>query len=364
MSTAENELAEVMDAFSKFKTNNDDRYKDLQEQVDRIEAAANRPRTGGSDSWLPPNNFERKAFASYLRHGNQTPAEKLNALTVSSDTQAGYMAPAEVASEFVRNLVEFSPIRSVASVRTTGADAVRYPTRIGITNAQWEGELEESEESRPAFGMAEVPVRKLQTFVDLSNELIADSGDQAVAEVQLAFAEDFGRSEAIAFLKGDGVKQPTGLLNDSRIQSTASGNATAITADALIDLLYKIPATHRNATGFRWGMNGSVLAAVRKLKDGSGNYLWHPGLAAGQPETILGKPVLKMVDLPDVAAGATPIIAGDFTGYRIVDRLSLAVLSDPLTQARRGVTRLHATRRVGGAVLQPGKFRSLRIAAS
>lgn len=364
MSTEKSGLDEVMDAFDKFKAKHDGRLIDMQEQLDRIEASGNLPRGLGGWGGVDASKEERKAFNSYLRLGNQTPGDKLNALTVSSDPQAGYMAPPELADEFVRNLVEFSPIRSVASVRTTSADAVRYPARTGITNAKWSAELEESEESGPMFGMLEVPVRKLTTFVDLSNELLADSGGQAEAEVRLAFAEDFGRSEAIAFLKGDGVKQPSGLLNDSKVHSTASGSATTITADALIDLLYATPATYRNAPGFRWALNGTTLAAVRKLKDGQNNYLWQPGLAAGQPETILGKPVLEMVDMPDVAAGATPVIAGDFSGYRIVDRLALSVLSDPYTQARRGTTRLYATRRVGGFVIQPAKFRKLLIAAS
>jgi HK97 family phage major capsid protein len=112
-------------------------------------------------------------------------------------------------------------------------------------------------------------------------------------------------------------------------------------------------------------MNGTTLAAVRKLKNGTtGEYIWQPALTAGQPETILGKPVLEMVDLPDIADGAYPIIFGDFSAYRIVDRLALSILSDPYTQARKGVTRMHATRRTGGRVLQAARFRKLKTATS
>jgi HK97 family phage major capsid protein len=112
-------------------------------------------------------------------------------------------------------------------------------------------------------------------------------------------------------------------------------------------------------------MNGNTLAAVRKLKNGTtGEYIWQPALVAGQPETLLGKPVMEMVDLPDIGDGKFPIIFGDFSAYRIVDRLALSILSDPYTQARKGTTLIHATRRTGGRVLQAARFRKLKTATS
>ena len=334
-------------------------------RLDAIEAKQNRPAGGGDgDDEDTGSAEERKSFATYLRLGNQTPVDELKALTVSSDPQAGYLAPAEMSTEFIRDLVEFSPIRSVASVRTTSSPSVKYPRRTGITNAQWEGELEESEESEPSFGMLEIPVHKLQTFVDLSNELLADSGGQAETEVRLALAEDFGKKEATAFVNGSGVKQPEGFMSHAEILHTVNGHAANLSTDKLIELLYSLPAAYRNAPGARWAMNGNTLAAIRKLKDGQNNYIWQPALVAGQPETLLGKPVLEMIDMPDIADGAFPIIFGDFSAYRIVDRLALSILSDPYTQARKGVTRLHATRRTAGRVLQGARFRKLKTATS
>ena len=334
----------------------------LTERLDKIEAKAKRP--GGDKQDDPDAEVVRKSFGTYLRLGNQTPADELKALTVSSDPQAGYLAPSEMSTEFIRDLVEFSPIRSYASVRTTGAPSVKYPRRTGITNAQWEGELEESQESDVTFGMTEVEIHKMMTFVDISNELLADSAGQAEQEVRLALAEDSGQKEAIAFVNGTGVKQPEGVMSHSGILHTVNGHATNLSADKLIDLMYALPAAYRNAANAAWAMNGTTLAAVRKLKDGQQNYLWQPSFQVGQPETILGKPVIEMVDLPDIADGAFPIIYGDFSAYRIVDRLALSILSDPYTQARRGVTRIHATRRVGGRVLQAARFRKLKTATS
>jgi HK97 family phage major capsid protein len=335
--------------------------KSIADRMDRLEAAAKRP--GATDKKDEPS-AESKAFGAYLRLGNQTPPEDLKALTVSSDPQAGYLAPAEVSSEFIRDLIEFSPIRNYASVRTTGAPSVKYPRRTGITNAQWEGEMEEADESELSFGMLEVPVHGIRTFVDLSNELLADSAGQAEAEVRLALAEDFGQKEAVAFVSGSGVKQPEGFMSNGDIQYTVNGHATNLSADKLIDLMYALPAAYRNAPSAVWAMNGTTLAAVRKLKDGQQNYLWQPSFQAGQPETILGKPVVEMVDMPDIGDGKFPIIFGDFSAYRIVDRLALSILSDPYTQARRAVTRVHAMRRTAGRVLQAARFRKLKTATS
>lgn len=329
---------------------------ELRSTVEELEVRSQRP---GRQQTEQPSE-QRAAFAAYLRYGNQTPAEQQRALTVSSDPGAGYLAPVEMSTEFIRELVEFSPIRSVASVRTTGAPSVKYPKRTSGTNAKWEGETEESEESSMAFGQAEVEIHKMMTYVDISNELLMDSAGAVETEVRLALAEDFGQKEAVAFVNGTGVKQPAGFMLDPDIAFTANGHATNLSAEALVTLMYDLPASYRNRGA--WAMNGTTLGTIRKLKDGQGNFLWQPSYQAGQPETILGRPVVEMVDMPNVADGAFPIIYGDWQAYRIVDRLALSIMSDPYTQATKGITRIHATRRVGGRVLQAARFRKLKMA--
>jgi HK97 family phage major capsid protein len=111
-------------------------------------------------------------------------------------------------------------------------------------------------------------------------------------------------------------------------------------------------------------MNGTTLGNVRTLKDGDGRYLWQPSFQVGQPATILGRPVVEAKDMPDIAANAFPILYGDFSAYRIVDRLSMAILVNPYLLATKGLTRIHATRRVGGRVIQAARFRKLKMATS
>ncbi|MBB4113465.1 HK97 family phage major capsid protein/HK97 family phage prohead protease [Rhizobium sp. BK226] len=307
---------------------------------------------------------EQKAFGAYIRSTPHAPvsAEELKTLTVSSDPAGGYLAPAEFSTEFVRDLVQFSPIRAIASVRTTGSPSVIYPARTGITNAKWKGETQAQEGSEPAFGQAEIPVNEINTYVDISNQLLADSAGVAESEVRLALAEDFGQKEATAFLTGTGSNMPKGLFVDTAIASKAASAAAAINFDDFIGVFYDLPAVYRNAG--TWGMNSKTLAAARKLKDNQGQYLWTPSPALGQPESILGRPVVELLEADDIGANKSPVIFGDFSGYRIVDRLALSILVNPYIRATDGITRIHATRRVGGSVLQPAKFRKLKNPAS
>lgn len=343
------------------ETKGDDPSAKIIDRLDKIEAKVNRPGNGTEAKGAP--SIEQKAFAAYLRHGDRAPEVELKTLTVSVDTQGGYLAPTEMSGEFIRDLTEFSPIRSLASVRTTSAPAVSYPRRTGITNAKWKGETQAQEGSEPAFGQIEIPIREVNTFVDVSNQLLADSGGTAEAEVRLALAEDFGQKEGLAFVSGNGVLEPEGLLTAVGVAETLNGHATVLSADKLIELMYSVPAAYR-ARG-SWLMNGGTLAKLRTMKDGQGNYLWQPSYQAGQPEMILGRPVVEAVDMPSAVADAYPVLFGDIgTAYRIVDRVALSILVNPYLRATEGITRIHATRRTGAGVVQPKALRKLKMAVS
>lgn len=305
---------------------------------------------------------EQKAFVTFLQSGQIDQ----KALTVAADAPAYVLAPEETSGEFIRNLVEFSPIRSIADVRTTTSHTILLPKRTGVTNAVWVGETTARTGSEPTFGQSEITVKELATHVDLSLRMLEDSGN-VEAEVRLALAEDFGAKEASAFVNGNPAVAPLGVTPEgfmvaAGIAETNNGHATNLSADALINLLYAMPATYRNRGS--WVMNGTTLAMIRKLKDGNGNYLWQPSYQAGQPETILGRPVVEVLDMPDVAAAATPIIFGDFkAGYRIYDRVGLDILADPYTVRTTGLARFHARRRVGAGVVRTDVFRKLKMAA-
>ena len=180
--------------------------------------------------------------------------------------------------------------------------------------------------------------------------------------VLLDFAEEFGRLEGLAFISGNGVKKPEGFMSHPAVLATPNGHATQLQADGLISLMHALPEFYRSRG--TWAMNGGTIGEVRKLKATSGEYLWRDSLAESNPPTILGRPVVESNDMPNVGAGAFPVAFGDFSqAYRIVDRITLAVLRDPYSVATRGLVRFHARRRVGGQTVKAEAIRKLQIVA-
>lgn len=351
---------DLRSAATAFETRQTEALTGITERLAAVETRLNRP---GTQQETGDNDTERRAFATYLRMGSAAPADEIRTLVVSGDPQGGYLAPAETSSEFIRDLIEYSPIRGLATVRQTSAPSVQYPKRNGRTNAKWKGETQPQETGEPSFGQVEIPVREINTYVDISNQLLADSAGVAEAEVRMALAEDFGLKEGTAFAHGDGPLEPQGLLVNPDVVHLPTGNANTLgsaPADLLITLVYSLPAAYRGRG--TWLMNGRTLAAIRKLKDGQGNFLWQPSYQAGQPELILGRPVVEVPDFEDIEADAEPIVFGDIaTAYRIVDRVALSVLVNPYIRATEGITRIHATRRVGASVVQPAAIKKIRV---
>lgn len=352
----------VGDRIAAVETKSADAAK-LADRLDKIEAKANRlPASNDNLANEAGDEIEHKAFASFLRTGQLPDGVERKTLTVAADAPGFVLAPEDRQREFIRNLVEFSPVRTIADVRSTVSHTIILPKRLTVTNAKWKGEAVVSEASEPTFGDIEIAVKEITTHVDLSNWMIED-GNDVEAEVRLALVEDIGQKEGAAFVGIADAAAPTGFMTHADVAAFANGHATVLSADALISFMYSLPATYRNRG--TWTMNGTTLAAIRKLKDGAGNYLWQPAYAAGVPETILGRPVVELIDMPDVAANAFPIAFGDFkAGYRIYDRLQLVIRPNPYLLATEGKVRFHARHRVGADVVRPAAIRKLKMATA
>jgi HK97 family phage major capsid protein len=331
----------------------------LVDRLDKLEARLNRP---AIIIKAEEPGIERKAFTSFVRQGREAlPIDEVKSLRVADDTAGGYLAPAEISTEMIRLLVQFSPVRAAARVGKTSSPSVILGKRTGITNAQWEGETEDSEESEPAFGQVEIPIFGMKTYTDISVQLLEDSAHDVEGELNLALSEDFGKKEGIAFLNGTGQKQPRGIMVHPDVAFTANGHATELKLNGLIDLFHAVPSAYRS-NGV-WMINSTSVAAIRKMVTSQGAPVWVDSLAAGNPPTILGRPAIEAVDMPDVGNGTFPIVFGDFNqAYRIYDRVSLAVLRDPFTQAKKSLVRFHARRRVGGDVVKAEAIRKLKMA--
>lgn len=333
--------------------------------VTALETKMDRP--GGSALDKAPT-MERKAFTGFVRHGvERLPADEIKTLRVADDSKGGYLAPSEFTTELLRDLVQFSPVRQAARVGTMSVGEIKIPRRIKPITAQWVSEIEERPRTEPAYGMTELVAHEMSCYVDVSNQLLEDAAINIEAELSFDFAEEFGRLEGTAFVNGDGVKKPLGVNFDPTVpvlpMGSADPNDTPKFTDALIKLLYSLAPAYRNNGS--WMMNGLTIGRIRGLKDSTGRFMWMDSLAEGQPPTLLGRPVVEAIDMPDATAGATPIIYGDIaSAYRVYDRVGLSVLRNPFTLDVYGQTRFTARRRVAGSVVRPEAIRKLKISAN
>ena len=337
--------------------------KTLGERLDRIETEIKRPNVGMATKEI---DVTLKAYDKYLRKGKESLDQmEHKVLTVSNDTGGGYLAPPEFVAEIQKQVVEMSPIRSIARVRTTSNRSVQMPTRTGTFSATFVAETgTRAETTGLTYGMEEITAHELYALVDISEQDVEDSAFNMEAELSSEFATQFAKAEGTAFVNGANVGTPEGFLQNGSIGATNSGNGTALTANGLIDLYSAVKTDYaRNGV---FVMNRATLGKVRQLVDANGSYVFQAGfsLQVGVPNTILGQPYIEASDMPDVGAGAKPIAFGDFNrGYVIVDRVSLAILRDPFTQATSGTIRYVARRRVGGQVVMAEAIRLQNISA-
>ncbi|HEY4264110.1 MAG TPA: phage major capsid protein [Micropepsaceae bacterium] len=399
------EFKEAFDEFRRtieiFKAENDERLLKLErrsedavtnEKMDRINQAvteqkraldefvlaSQRPQRGGLAVQTGGSAEHKSAFEHYVRKGDAgglAPFE-IKSLSSQSDPDGGYLVPRETETAIDRVLAKVSPIRAIATVRQIGAQSYRKPVTTTGADAGWVGEAaSRTETTAPSLSVVEFPTMELYAMPAATQILL----DDAFINVDQWLAEEvqttFGEQEGAAFITGDGINRPRGLLSYTvvadaswawnRIGYIASGGAGVFASsnpsDALVDLVYAPRQSYR-ANG-RWVMNRKTEAAIRKLKDGQGNYIWQPGASAGDPATLLGYPVHEAEDMPDITANSYSIAFGDFArGYLIVDRVGVRVLRDPYSA--KPFVLFYTTKRVGGGVQNFEAIKLMKFATS
>ena len=341
-----------LEDFNQRVTQSEKAQEQVNEKLANLETIIKRPNSGFDTKQVDEHCM---AFENYCRKGFDAldDAEK-KALTVSNDSTGGYLAPPEYVRELLKTVTEISPIRSIARVRSTGQRSVQVPKRTSTFAAQWVAESgTRSETTGYNVGLEEIPAHEYYAMVDISEQDLEDSVFDLEAEMQSEFATQFAKAEGTAFVSGNAVGKPEGILTNTSVSSVNSGSGTLLTADGLLTLVHSIKSEYsRNGT---FVFNRGTLAAIRKLKDTAGQYVFQAGmmLTGGVTNTILGFPYIEATDMPDVGSGTKPVAFGDFNrAYMIIDRIQMAVLRDPFTQATTGNVRYIARRRVGGQVVQ------------
>lgn len=348
--------------------------KAMQEQLDRVETILNRPNAGGADLTAKEAKEYMAAFDRVMRKPSdqRDPADvaliqkRVAALSTAADTGAGYLlAPPEMQSEIIKGIVLISPMRQIATVRTIGVQSLKQPKRTGTGSASRVGELQtRTNTGDPAYGMLEIHAPEMFARIEVSQQMLEDSEYDLMAELREDATEQFAKKEGAEHISGlSAANQCEGILTNASVSYTASGAAAAIKADGMIDLYHAV-ATEYARNGV-WIQNRTTLGAIRKLKDGNGQYLWVPGIVGNVPNTILGAPYVEMPDMPAIGADTYPVAFGDFRrGYVVVDRVAIGFQVDYTTGADNGLVVFRARKRTGGGVRLAEAFRKLKCAAA
>ena len=285
-----------------------------------------------------------------------------NVLSEGVDANGGYLVPEEYDHRLIDILDEENVMRKLGTRITTSGEH-----KINIAATKPAAALIE-EGGALTFGDATfdqiiLDAHKLHVAIKVTEELLYDNAFNLENYIMQQFGKALANAEEDAFINGTGTGQPLGILaatGGADVGVTAK-SATAITADELIDLIYSLKRPYRKSAAFL--LNDQTLAAIRKLKDNYGQYLWQPSLQAGEPDRILGYAAYTSPYFPAVAAGKAAVAFGDFSYYNIGDRGTRSFAELKELFAGNGMVGFVAKERVDGKLVLPEAVKLLKMKA-
>lgn len=322
----------------------------------------------------------KKAFAAFMSHKGDDKlmtADQMKALSVGSDPDGGFVVDADTSGRIVGRIFETSPMRQYANVQTIGTDGLEGLHDADEASFGWVGETgARTATNTPQLDKWRIPVHEMYAKPAATQKLLDDASINMEAWLQDKVTDKFARAENEAFITGNGVDRPRGLMTypDYAVAGTfeigaieqfntgVSGGFAADPdgGDILLDALYGLKMQYRNNA--TWFMNRTTTAEVRKLKDSQGAYIWQPGIAAGQPSMLFGYPVATFEDMADIAANSLSIAVGDMReAYQIVDRMGVRVLRDPYSN--KPFVEFYSTKRTGGDAVNFDAVKIVKFAA-
>lgn len=349
----------------------------LGEEIDRLERQAvidaelskitsqpivNTPtaRPDGAEKTGRASDEYKRAFWNGMR--NKMSYEVQNALSIGTDSEGGYLVPDEYERKLVEALQDEVFFRSLATVIRTSSGDRKIPIVTSRGEAAWIDEGGQFPESDDSFGQTSIGAYKLATMIKVSDELLNDSVFNIEAYISKEFGRRIGAKEEEAFFIGDGKGKPTGLFNATGGADTGiTAASTSITFDDVMDLYYSLRAPYRNKA--TWLLNDSTVKAIRKLKDGNGNYIWQPSVKEGEPDRILNRPYRTSIYVPELAAGNRVMAFGDYSYYWIADRQGRSFKRLNELYATTGQVGFLASERVDGKLILSEAVKTLDIKA-
>lgn len=333
------------------------------EQMEAMEAEMNRPVNTPivtkpvSDKQMPEKkgraaDVYKAAMLDALRSGFKRVS---NVLQEGVDTDGGYLVPEEYDNRLIDVLGEENIMRDLSTVITTSGE---HKINIAATKpaASWIEEGGALSFGDATFDQILLDSHKLHVAIRVTEELLYDNAFGLENYIITQFGKALANAEEDAFLNGDGVGKPLGLFAASGGGQIAETLTAAIKADDIINLVYALKRPYRKEASFI--MNDKNIAAIRKLKDNNGAYIWQPSAQAGEPDRLFGYPVHTSAYAPEDA-----IAFGDYKYYNIGDRGTRSFKQLTELFAGNGMIGYVAKERVDGKLILPEAVQILKLKA-
>ena len=331
------------------------------EQMEAMEAEMNRPVNTPivtkpvSDKQMPEKKGRaadayKAAMLDALRSGFKRVS---NVLQEGVDTDGGYLVPEEYDNRLIDVLDEENIMRKLGTRITTSGE---HKINIAATKpaASWIEEGGALSFGDATFEQILMDAHKLHVAIKVTEELLYDNAFGLENYIITQFGKALANAEEDAFLNGDGVGKPLGLFAASGGGQIAETLTSAIKADDIINLVYALKRPYRKNASFI--MNDKNIAAIRKLKDNNGAYIWQPSAQAGEPDRLFGYPVHTSAYAPEDA-----IAFGDYKYYNIGDRGTRSFKQLTELFAGNGMIGYVAKERVDGKLILPEAVQILKL---
>lgn len=283
-------------------------------------------------------------------------------LSEGVDANGGYLVPEEYDSRLIDTLTEENIMRKLGHTITTSGE---HKINIAATKpaAAWIDEGGALSFGDATFAQINLDAHKLHVAVKVTEELLYDNAFGLESYIIEQFGKALSNAEEDAFLNGDGKGKPLGIFAETGggTVGVTAASATAITADEIINLVYSLKRPYRKNAKFI--MNDQTIAALRKLKDNNGAYLWQPSLQAGKVDRLFGYEVYTSPYVPTITAGKPVIAFGDFSYYNIGDRGTRSFAELKELYAGNGMVGFVAKERVDGKLILPEAVQILKMKA-
>jgi HK97 family phage major capsid protein len=375
-------VAELKDAVT---TDNQEAVSKINERMDAIELEVKsvpKPQASREEKSSEVKEQFVHAFKSFakgdrqalqnveVKSGYHPSLQKSDNLVRFDFAAAGaLLLPAQISADIIRNVVESTPILSLARVTTTDRSEYKRRVRTGTPGGNWLGEDTTVSKGKPTYGEVTITPHKWAARYAMTVEQMQDSAYDLVREITDAFRDDASVDLGNAFTIGNGVGKPTGMVNN-----ITNFNATqlALSAEDLIRMQEALKDSyHANAS---WLFTRQTRANIRTLFLGSNGleYLWEPSFKAGIPSILLGAPVFiaREGDLAGKTSGAFTAgqvyaIYGDFSqGYEVVQHTDMFLIDDPYSEASSFVRNYNIMARYGGNVIKAEALVQITAAGS